>query len=87
MLLSWIIQWQFPPHQDPIKYEQTATVKHNSLELEFTYLQIGNRANQETLFMFADPYRGVDFILPLAEELSAEFNVIIPKYPKRDRWQ
>lgn len=85
MLLSWIIQWQFPPHQDPIKYEQTATVKHNSLELEFTYLQIGNRANQETLFMFADPYRGVDFILPLAEELSAEFNVIIPKYPKRDR--
>ena len=84
MLLSWMIQLQFPLYEAPNKYEESAIVKHNNSVLELTYLQIGNRAHSETLLMFPDPYRGIDFILPLAQELSKEINVIIPKYPKRD---
>jgi membrane protein DedA with SNARE-associated domain len=84
MLLSWMIQWQFPLHQAPNKYEETVIVKYNSIELELTYLQLGNRAHSESLILFPDPYRGIDFIFPLAKELSKEVSVIIPKYPKRD---
>jgi membrane protein DedA with SNARE-associated domain/pimeloyl-ACP methyl ester carboxylesterase len=82
LLFSWWVTWYFPVEDQFNRFEQTDLIQYSGESLTIHYLKTGEKRDNLPLLLLPDAYNPADNLLPLANELSAQFEVIIPVFDK-----
>jgi len=86
---SYIIQLVFPPVSEANRYEkiiQTDSLESSNGSIRYYQIETANENASNPLLLFPDIYYGAEFLLPIAEKLAKDRDVIILLYSgERDR--
>ena len=84
MVLSLLVQLNFPVTDQPNLYQRSKTVTVDNREIQLQYLHLENPESEHSLIMLPDYLDNADFLLPLAESIQSRYDVKIPIYPTHD---